>query len=131
MKYLQIFPIAGLTCGLMVSNGFTQDPTGLPSTPDVDTAAPASVPAPSPETASGATTTPAPAANGEEMGDAAAKAAQFEQVRRQEIVILANRAVAEGDRLAAAGELDGAVERYQYVLNNLTPTGTAAATYQR
>jgi general secretion pathway protein D len=123
MKYLQIFSITGLTCGLMTTLCLGQESTGLPTTPDVDTTAPA---APMPEAAP-----PAPAPVAEETGNSAAKAAQFEQVRRQEIAILANRAVGEGDRLAAAGELDAAVERYQYVLNNVSASGPSAAVYQR
>jgi general secretion pathway protein D len=84
-------------------------------------------PAPAVETNGGA---PAPVAS-ETAGSAAAKAAQFEMVRRQELVFASNQAVSDGDKLRLGGDLDRAAERYQYALQYLSPAGPTASAYQR
>jgi general secretion pathway protein D len=84
-------------------------------------------PAPAVETNGG---TPAPVAS-ETAGSAAAKAAQFEMVRRQELVFASNQAVSDGDKLRLGGDLDRAAERYQYALQHLSPGGPTASAYQR
>jgi hypothetical protein len=57
--------------------------------------------------------------------------AQQEQVRRQEFVFTANKAIFDGDRLKAAGEYESAAKRYEFALAHLSPGGQMANLYQR
>lgn len=62
---------------------------------------------------------------------AAAKAAQYEEVHRREMIFTANQAIADGDRLRSSKEWDKALERYQYALKILSPDGASKGSYSK
>lgn len=77
--------------------------------------------------------TNAPSATTTEPADdsPAAKAAQFEMTKRQEVAFTANQAIADGEKLLNAGQLDAAAERFKYALDNLPQAGATAPAYQK
>jgi general secretion pathway protein D len=57
----------------------------------------------------------------------AAQAAQAESVQRQQYVMSANQAIADGTRFLNSGRYDDAAARFQYAVDALTPGGGALA----
>ncbi len=99
----------------------TATPPEAAAAPKVDTNAPAS------------TTTVTTTTTTTEVTDdsPAAKAAQFEMTKRQELSFSANQAITDGEKLLQAGQLDAAAERFKYALDNLPQTGATAPAYQK
>jgi general secretion pathway protein D len=58
-------------------------------------------------------------------------AAHQEAVSRQKLVVSANQAISDGQRLLGSGNYDEAAERFQYALDALTPGGVSATSYNR
>jgi general secretion pathway protein D len=58
-------------------------------------------------------------------------AAQDEAVKRQQLIMSANQAVADGQRLLGDGKYDDAAGRFQYAVDAVTPGGSSAGVYQR
>lgn len=101
----------------------TATPPEAAAAPKVDTNAPA---------ASTTTVTTTTTTTTEVSDDSpAAKAAQFEMTKRQELSFSANQAIADGEKLLNAGQLDAAAERFKYALDNLPQTGATAPSYQK
>jgi len=61
----------------------------------------------------------------------AAQAAHAEAVNRQHLIIGANQAISDGQRLLGSGNYDEAAKRFQYALDALTPGGVSATSYHR
>ena len=61
----------------------------------------------------------------------AAQAAHAEAVNRQHLIIGANQAISDGQRLLGSGNYDEAAKRFQYALDALTPGGVSATSYNR
>ncbi len=61
----------------------------------------------------------------------AAQAAQMQSVQRQQLVISANQAVADGQRLLGSGKYDDAAARFQFALDSLTTGGVSAHLHER
>jgi general secretion pathway protein D len=61
----------------------------------------------------------------------AAQAAHAEAVNRQELIISANQAISDGQRLLGSGNYDEAAKRFQYALDASTPGGVSATSYNR
>jgi general secretion pathway protein D len=59
------------------------------------------------------------------------QAAHQEAVKREKVIIEANRAISDGQRFLASGNFDQAAGRFQFALDNLTPGGVSANAYQR
>lgn len=100
----------------------TATPPEAGAAPKVDTNAPSATTT----TVTTTTTTTEPADD-----SPAAKAAQFEMTKRQEVAFTANQAIADGEKLLNAGQLDAAAERFKYALDNLPQTGATAPAYQK
>lgn len=103
---------------LVASSQETATPPEGGAAPKVDTNATAATPLVGPE-ATAADDSPA------------AKAAQFEMTKRQELAFTANQAIADGQKLLEAGQLDAAAERFKYAMDNLPQGGTTASAYQK
>lgn len=101
----------------------TATPPEAAAAPKVDTNAPA---------ATTTTVTTTTTTTTEVSDDSpAAKAAQFEMTKRQELSFSANQAITDGEKLLNAGQLDAAAERFKYALDNLPQTGATAPAYQK
>ena len=61
----------------------------------------------------------------------AAQAARAEAVNRQQLVISANQAISDGQRLLGSGNYDEAAKRFQYAVDALSPGGDSALSYNR
>ena len=61
----------------------------------------------------------------------AAQAAREEAANRQKLIVSANQAISDGNRLLGSGNYDEAAARFQYALDASTPGGEAASTYNR
>jgi general secretion pathway protein D len=62
----------------------------------------------------------------------AAQAAQAESVQRQQLIMSANQAIADGQRFLGNAHYDDAATRFQYAVDTLTPGGgSAAGAYRR
>jgi len=61
----------------------------------------------------------------------AVQAAHAEAVNRQQLIISANQAISDGQRLLGSGNYDEAAKRFQYALDALTPGGVSATSYNR
>jgi tetratricopeptide (TPR) repeat protein len=60
-----------------------------------------------------------------------AQAAHTEAVNRQQYKINANQAISDGQRFLGSGNYDQAAGRFQFALDNLTPGGVTATSYNR
>jgi general secretion pathway protein D len=60
-----------------------------------------------------------------------AQTAQSEAANRQQFKISANQAISDGQRFLGSGNYDEAAGRFQYALDNLTPGGVSATSYNR
>jgi general secretion pathway protein D len=60
-----------------------------------------------------------------------AQAAQMEAVSRRQQTVSANQAISDGQRFLGSGNYDDAAKRFQYALDNLTPGGVSATSYNR
>ena len=61
----------------------------------------------------------------------AAHAAHAEAVNRQHLIVSANQAISDGQRLLGSGNYDEAAKRFQYAVDALTPGGASATSYRR
>jgi len=61
----------------------------------------------------------------------AVEAAHAEAVNRQQLIISANQAISDGQRLLGSGNYDEAAKRFQYALDASTPGGVSATSYNR
>jgi general secretion pathway protein D len=59
------------------------------------------------------------------------QAAHQEVVNRKKDAVSANQAISDGQHLLTSGNYDEAAFRFQFALDNLTPGGSSATTYQR
>jgi general secretion pathway protein D len=60
-----------------------------------------------------------------------AQAAQMEALNRQKLTLSANQAISDGQRFLGSGNYDDAAKRFQFALDNLTPGGVSATSYNR
>jgi general secretion pathway protein D len=60
-----------------------------------------------------------------------AQAAQMEALNRQKLTLGANQAISDGQRFLGSGDYDDAAKRFQFALDNLTPGGVSATSYNR
>jgi len=61
----------------------------------------------------------------------ATQAAQAESVKRQQLIVSANQAIADGQRFLGNGKYDDAASRFQYAVDAVTPGGISATVYRR
>jgi general secretion pathway protein D len=61
----------------------------------------------------------------------AAQAAHAEDVSRHQLIISANQAISDGQRLLGSGNYDEAAKRFQYAVDALSPGGDSASSYNR
>jgi general secretion pathway protein D len=60
-----------------------------------------------------------------------AQAAHQEAVGREKLIISANQSISDGQRFLASSNYDEAAGRFQFALDNLSPTGASAMSYHR
>jgi general secretion pathway protein D len=60
-----------------------------------------------------------------------AQAAHAEAVDRQQLTVSANQAISDGQRFLGSGNYDEAAKRFQFAVDNLTPGGVSATSYNR
>ncbi len=60
-----------------------------------------------------------------------AQAAHEEAALRQKLIVSANQAISDGNRLLGSGNYDEAAKRFQFALDSLTPGGVSATSYNR
>jgi general secretion pathway protein D len=61
----------------------------------------------------------------------AVQAAHDEAATRQKLIVSANQAISDGNRLLGSGNYDEAAGRFQYALDSLTPGGVSATSFNR
>jgi len=61
----------------------------------------------------------------------ASQAAHQEAVNRQTLIISANQAISDGQRLLGSGNYDEAAKRFQFAVDALSPGGVSATSYSR
>jgi len=59
------------------------------------------------------------------------QAAHAEAVNRQKLILGANQAISDGQRLLGSGNYDEAAKRFQYAVDALSPGGVSATSYRR
>jgi general secretion pathway protein D len=57
--------------------------------------------------------------------------AHTEVATRQQLQVSANQAISDGQRFLSSGDYDKAAERFQFAVDNLTPGGVSATSYNR
>ena len=61
----------------------------------------------------------------------AVQAAHEESANRQKLIVSANQAISDGQRLLGSDNFDEAAKRFQYALDSLSPGGVSANSYSR
>ncbi len=111
---------------LKAQDAVTPPPTPAPP---ADTATPPPAPPPADtSTPSSTSSTPLP---GTPPSLPPAQNAHTEAVNRQQLIVNANQAISDGQRLLGSGHYDEAANRFQFALDCLTPGGASAASYNR